>query len=152
MSVNARRRLDLSNDPFAPHDGPQHLIHPDPVPTERLAQDGFARRAELLQCAVAAAVFDDGAGFETLDRQGLEREVDYAACRCLKDSRPPEGRADREAPFGQAELVVERAHLDDADRIGSARGDDAEADVLALGLLATRPGDELPESLDGRRR
>ena len=89
-SVNAPGRFDVKGYPVASQNRPQHLVHVRSVFAERAPQDRFARRAQLAQRTVAAAVLHDRARFEATDGQRLEREADHLTRGRLKYSRSPE--------------------------------------------------------------
>src|SRR5947209_4267443 len=74
----------VHEDPVLAPDRPEHLVHARGSTLERLPQNRFTEGADLLQRAVAAAVFGDGPRFEAVHGQLGEHEVEYRARGCLE--------------------------------------------------------------------
>src|SRR5262245_6276122 len=81
----------------------------------------------------------------------IEREISDEARALDEDSSTPELGSHDEAPFGNVENGIERAHLEQPDGVRHPTGHDAKAHVLALAPLTDRPFDESLESLHRRR-
>ena len=79
-------------------------------------------------------------------------EIEHHLCALHEHSVAPERRPEREAPFGRAEVLFERAHLDNPDRRSHPARHDAEAHELAGRALAMGPLDEFLVPFDRRRR
>src|SRR5205814_1483337 len=119
---------------------------------ERLPETHLADGSELVQRAVAAPVVDGAARFQPVDADLLEGEVEHHLRAFDEHSVAPERRAEREAPLGGSEALLQRTNLNDADRFGHPLRHDAEADELAGRALPVRPLDEALVALNGGRR
>src|SRR5206468_665094 len=109
---------------------------------ERSAENRLEFGADLPQRAVAAAVLDDGPRLQPEDRHLGEDVLEHQPRRGDEDARAPELRPERKSPLTEAELRIERPHLNEADRVLESDRHDAEADVASVGLLLVRPEDE----------
>ena len=96
-----------------------------------MAQDQFLHRAKLAQRAVAATIDERGAGFEPLDAEHVEGEVEREVRRFDEHSVAPVGRPEGKAPLRGTEAGFELANLDKADRSRGACGHEAKAGVRA---------------------
>src|SRR5207253_2032874 len=99
------------------------------------------------QCAGAATVLHGRPRFETMHADGVEGEFEQELGSFFEYARPPERRADGEAPFGRPEARFRLTHLEDADRRVEACDRHREARIRPELPLTQRPGDESLEAL-----
>src|SRR2546425_1070625 len=130
----------------------QHLIEVTAIVEERLAQDRFPHRAQLLQRAVPATVLHRGTRLEAVHAERLERELDHQLGAVLEPAGAPERRSDREAPFGGREGRGELPDLEDPNRRVVTLQRHREARVSADATLPDRPRNEALEAFNRVRR
>src|SRR5262245_29971892 len=128
------------------------LIEVLAVAKERLAKHPFLHGTNLPQCAVAAAIPQRGACFESMHAERFESESQDELRTFLKDPEAPERRPEREAPFGGTEARFGFTHLEDPDCGVLTSNGHREAGIGPGSALPVRPGDEPFEPVDGRRR
>src|SRR5437870_8042682 len=142
-----QRRRRLHRAPVVLENRVEHLVQALAVVHERLAQHALLNCAHLEERAVASAVEHRRTRFEPVRTKRVERELDDELCALHEYARAPEGRAERETPFGGGEARIVLAQLKDPDRRIESLKRDGVADVAAGGSLTMRPRDEQLEAL-----
>ena len=83
-----------------------------------------------------------------MDVEHVEGKLEDAAGGILEDAAGPERAAEHEPPRGERKRGIERANLDETDRVTQAGGNDAEADHRAALALLLCPRDESGERVN----
>src|SRR5262245_29684529 len=150
LQDRAPRRVRL--EPVLRNDRPHDLIERLAVLQQRSTQHTLLYSAKLAQRAVAAAVLNDRAGFQSVDRGLLEGEVERHPRAGEEDARPPERRAYRKSPLRYRESRRDCPDLHKTHCMVAALGNHPERELVAILPFAPGPGDELLEPLRRRRR
>jgi hypothetical protein len=145
-------QLSARRAPVAVQNREEHLIQVAAVPGEGLPQDCLLHGAKLEQRAVAPSVLHGSASFESSHAERVEREFEHEFRGVLENSRSPERRANGESPLGRVQTRVQIAHLKDSDCGVESFHRHGKTHVLSRLPLPMRPGDEVLEPFDRRRR